>query len=204
MANQFGWHTDGPVAVTIAPRGSAGGAREIYYTLRPLGETTVLEQGKLPGTGGVVNITRDGKTSIKYYGVDALGLRSIQYGPWVVRIDSQPPTISQPVVAPVANSTGWHRGEVRLTANCSDSHSTAVQSQVTATVTTEGQRNVELRCEDYAGNSAVTSVPVKLEKAGPQISGLPQPSCTLSPANGRRIEVGLIAAAPGISGLAAL
>jgi RHS repeat-associated protein len=94
-----------------------------------------------------------------------------------LNIDKTPPTITA-ALSPAANAAGWNNSNVTVSFTCSDSLSGVANCPALTTVTTEGaSQAVSGTATDVAGNTASTSVTVKLDKTPPTIS-------ITSPANG--------------------
>ena len=101
------------------------------------------------------------------------GLLTIQ----IVGVDNDPPTITA-TASPAPNAAGWNNSNVTVTFACSDATSAVASCPAPQTVTTEGASQIiSGTATDAAGNSASTSITVKLDKTPPTIS-------ITSPANG--------------------
>jgi WD40 repeat protein len=92
---------------------------------------------------------------------------SVTAGPYTFQIDKTPPTITaEPERSP--DSNGWYNREVTVRFQCSDALSGLVScTPQEERVTSEGERRIEGRAEDRAGNVRTTSVTVRLDKTPP-------------------------------------
>jgi WD40 repeat protein len=89
------------------------------------------------------------------------------------KVDQTPPTISA-AVNPQPNAQGWNNTDVTVRFQCSDTLSGLVScTPQEERVTSEGERRIEGRAEDRAGNVRTTSVTVRLDKTPPRVSCQP-------------------------------
>jgi sugar lactone lactonase YvrE len=89
------------------------------------------------------------------------------------KVDQTPPTISA-AVNPQPNAQGWNNTDVTVRFQCSDALSGLVScTPQEERVTSEGERRIEGRAEDRAGNVRTTSVTVRLDKTPPRVSCQP-------------------------------
>lgn len=115
--------------------------------------------------------------------------------------DSAPPAITA-VVTPAPNAAGWNKSDAIVTFNCADATSgiDACSDPVTVSVETSGQTVLGVAA-DKAGNTATTSVTVKLDKTPPGLE-------VTSPVNGARFFASSVAVggtvADALSGLASV
>jgi hypothetical protein len=94
----------------------------------------------------------------------------------ILKIDKTPPAISA-AVSPVPNAAGWNNSNVTVSFTCSDSLSGVVNCPSPIAVTTEGANQAfSGSVTDVAGNSASTSVTVRLDKTPPAISAAVSPA----------------------------
>jgi hypothetical protein len=94
-------------------------------------------------------------------------------------LDQTPPTISA-AVNPQPNAQGWNNTDVTVRFQCSDALSGLVScTPQEERVTSEGERRIEGRAEDRAGNVRTTSVTVRLDKTRRRSVLLSTPSPTL-------------------------
>lgn len=115
--------------------------------------------------------------------------------------DNAPPTISA-IVTPAPNAAGWHHTNPTVIFNCSDATSGVDSCPAPVTVSTEtAGLDVVGIAVDKAGNTATTSVAVKLDKT-------PTSPTFTSPANGTNLFTAQAAlsgtAVDALSGLAGL
>src|SRR5258708_4596954 len=85
-------------------------------------------------------------------------------------VDTTPPTIVA-AVSPAPNGNGWNNSNVTVTFTCADAGSGVATCTAPVTISTEtaGQA-VTGTATDKAGNSATTSVTVKLDKTAPGVT----------------------------------
>jgi hypothetical protein len=89
------------------------------------------------------------------------------------KVDQTPPTISASL-NPQPNAQGWNNTDVTVRFECSDALSGLVScTPQEERVTSEGERRIEGRAEDRAGNVRTTSVTVRLDKTPPRVSCQP-------------------------------
>jgi hypothetical protein len=120
--------------------------------------------------------------------------------------DTTAPVIT-PTVAGTQGAPGWYLSDVTVSWDVADPESgvtstsgcDAVQLGTETTGTT-------LTCSatNSAGLSSSASVTIAIDKTAPAISGLPAPGCQLWPPNHKLVQVGTVAAADTLSGLATL
>jgi parallel beta-helix repeat protein len=88
-------------------------------------------------------------------------------GPYTFQIDKTPPTIIY-TLSPQPNAQGWNNTDVTVRFECSDALSGLVScTPQEERVTSEGERRIEGRAEDRAGNVRTTSITVRLDKTPP-------------------------------------
>jgi hypothetical protein len=135
-------------------------------------------------------------------------------------LDRTPPTsVASLSVSP--NGAGWNKTNVSVTITGTDnpggsgvqnirySLTGAQSSPVTVAgnpaaiaITTEGITTVGYEAVDYAGNVEASKFqPVRLDKTGPVITGMPAPGCTLSPAKHQLVQVASVSASDSVSGV---
>jgi WD40 repeat protein len=92
---------------------------------------------------------------------------SVTAGPYTFQIDKTPPTITY-TLSPQPTTWGWNNTDVTVRFECSDALSGLVScTPQEERVTSEGERRIEGRAEDRAGNVRTTSVTVRLDKTPP-------------------------------------
>jgi hypothetical protein len=141
-------------------------------TLSGVDATFYTVDGGAAVSGGSVTVGTEGTHTVQYYSVDKAG--NVETAKSVtVRIDLSPPTISASV-APVPNSAGWNNSLATVTFTCSDqatlSGVAVCPPQQTVSAETAGLL-VSGAAFDNAGNTASTSVTVKLDLTAPTIAG---------------------------------
>jgi hypothetical protein len=84
--------------------------------------------------------------------------------------DTTPPTITA-TVTPAANASGWHNSQPTVTFNCADVFTGIASCTAPVTITTETVGQVVVGTAiDGAGNTATTSVTIKFDRTGPNLS----------------------------------
>ncbi len=120
-------------------------------------------------------------------------------------IDPTPPAITPQIIGTVANN-GWYRNTVEVNWGVSDPESGIASSTgCFRTRVTGDTAGLTLTCSanNGVGMSSSTPVTIKLDRTRPVISGMPTGTgCSLSPANGRLVQVATVTAADALSGLA--
>jgi hypothetical protein len=124
-----------------------------------------------------------------------------------LQVDKTAPTITP--TATNANGTAyaagaWTNQTATVHFTCSDNLSGVASCPPDQAVSAEGVvATVSGTATDKAGNRASASFgPVKLDRTAPVISGMPNASCSLWPANGKMVQVATVTAADALSGLA--
>jgi hypothetical protein len=97
-----------------------------------------------------------------------------------IKLDRTPPVVKA-VPSPLPNAAGWNKSDVSVAFNCSDALSGVVSCPSSVAVTTEGLTALTSPpVLDVAGNSATTSIAVRLDKTPPSvIVGSPTEGATL-------------------------
>src|SRR4029077_20261638 len=84
--------------------------------------------------------------------------------------DTTPPTITASI-SPVPNEQGWNNTNVTVTFTCADSGSGIATCPAPVTVTTEGaNQTVSGTAVDKAGNTAIATVSLKIDKTPPVVT----------------------------------
>jgi hypothetical protein len=134
------------------------------------------------------------------------------------------PPVTTASASPAANSAGWNKSSVTVTLSAVDepggSGVQSIQYWLTGaqtssvvtggnpssvTITAEGLTMVDFSALDKANNAEpVRSLPVRIDKTAPAISGMPAANCTLSPAKHQLITVANVTASDALSGVASM
>ena len=136
------------------------------------------------------------------------------------------PDVTAPVTTasanPLANPTGWNTTNVGVTLSATDNTGGTGVKQIQYTLsgadqhivsgaiallnfTTEGIVNLSYGATDNAGNTEVAkTLAIRIDKTAPVISGMPAPSCTLSPAKHQMVTVATVTGTDALSGLGSL
>ena len=144
-----GWYrTDVVVPYTATDNlaGFSGGQRQLQGSVRSSGEGSAVK--------------------VRVRVEDLAGnATEAEAGPF--KVDQTPPTI-RAAVNPQPNAQGWNNTDVTVRFECSDALSGLVScTPQEERVTSEGERRIEGRAEDRAGNVRTTSVTVRLDKTPP-------------------------------------
>ncbi|MFN0167969.1 MAG: hypothetical protein ACKV22_16210 [Bryobacteraceae bacterium] len=118
--------------------------------------------------------------------------------------DTTPPVIT-PTITGTIGANGWYTSNVSVAWSVTDPESGVASSSGCETRTlTQDTSGTTLTCSatNGVGLSNSVSATIKIDKTGPQISGLPAPGCTLWPANHKLVQVGVVTASEIASGLA--
>ena len=134
------------------------------------------------------------------------------------------PPATTAAAAPGANAAGWNKTNVTVTLNATDNvggsgvqfiqywltgaQSTSVVNggnPSSVSITSEGLTTVNYSALDNANNAEpVHSLPIRIDKTAPTISGMPAANCTLSPAKHQLVTVANVTASDALSGVATL
>jgi len=126
-------------------------------------------------------------------------------------------------LTPTPNGNGWNNTSVQVFLSAQDNPGgivrqidysmTGAQSTTTQTVAgnttvidvaAEGVTTIDYHATDVAGNAELPqSVTIRIDKSSPVMSGLPAAGCQLWPPNHTLVQVGDVAAADALSGVAA-
>jgi RHS repeat-associated protein len=111
-----------------------------------------------------------------------------------IRLDETAPTIAA-APAPLPNPAGWHNTDLTVSFLCADNLSGVRLCADPVSIRTEGRGQLANgRAEDFAGNVAVTSLPVNLDKTPPTIVATPSPAPNAAGWNKDDVTVGFTCA----------
>ena len=123
-----------------------------------------------------VSLKLQNTLTVKLAGQPGSGLRVE-----VIGFDNNLPEIN-PVVSPAANAAGWHRDDITVSFNCSDSGSGIEGCTEPVVVTNEGENQlITGLAVDKAGNVAEAQVTINLDKTTPAIT-------IIEPADGASVQ----------------
>lgn len=107
----------------------------------------------------------------------------------VVKLDKTPPTL-QPVLSPAANAAGWNNTDVTVGFDCHDTLSGVSNCTGPLTISQEDPGwTVAGSASDFAGNTATTSVVVRIDKTPPVIHAVLSPLPNVAGWNNRDVTV---------------
>jgi hypothetical protein len=117
-----------------------------------------------------------------------------------INLDKTAPVISLTLSSP-ANANGWHKAPVTVTYHCNDTLSgvASCPGPVTISTNTSGQ-TVSGTATDVAGNSASTSVTIKLDQIPPTVSGLTSSSLLILNSGSTNLSANASDALSGVTG----
>lgn len=178
-----GWH-NGAVTVRLSSADDRSGVVKLCYTLtgataqaeKCLSFTPTVACGATPASGeGSFTVSREGITTVRFYGVDRWGNReTTRTGE--VRIDTTKPTLTYSR-DPGPNEHGWSNTDVRVVFQAQDALSGVDSYTRDRSVTTEGRdQSVTGTATDKAGNTTtVTVTGISIDKTKPTVRlGEPQ------------------------------
>ena len=164
-----GWYRSA-VTVRLLATDACTGVQEIRYSVDG-GPDTVA-----PGENVSVAIAQDGSHGIAYFARDRAGNTETPHNTQPVKIDQTAPVITA-TTAPAPNHYGWNKTDVIVTFTCSDAVSGIASCTSPVTVTTEGSgRILTGTAVDAAGNDAVASATVNIDKTAPLITATVLPA----------------------------
>ncbi len=160
-----------PITINFTATDQGSGVAQIYYRINE-GEAVA---------GNQIQFIIDGVYTVEYWAVDQDGNSEVPKS-LTVKLDQALPLIS-PSLTPVPNGNGWNNADVTVSFVGTDILSGIVSVTEPVLVTTEGSDQViSGQAVDLAGNIAVISVMVNLDKTAPVISNL-------QPANGTKLNL---------------
>jgi hypothetical protein len=118
----------------------------------------------------------------------------------VVGVDNDPPTIKA-TPSPLPNAAGWNNSAVTVTFTCNDVTSGVASCPPPQTVTTEGSQVISGTATDNAGNTASTSITVKVDETPPTIAASASPAANSNGWNNSTVTV-TFSCADSLSGVA--
>jgi len=172
-----GWH-NGPVTVRLSSADDRSGVVKLCYTLtgataqaeKCLSFTPTVACGAAPASGeGNFTVSREGITTVSFYGVDGWGNReTTRTGE--VRIDMTKPTLTY-TRDPGPNEYGWNNTDVRVVFQAQDALSGVETQPPDQVVRTEGKdQSVTGTARDKAGNTTtVTVTGISIDKTKPTV-----------------------------------
>ena len=153
-------YSNNDVSVTLTPIDNLSGVAQTYSVV----------DGGATHTGTMVSFSTDGTHTLSYWSTDNAGNIETAHNV-TVRIDKSAPTITASQ-APAANGAGWNHTNVTVTFTCSDDVSGIASCTAPQNVATEGASQlVSGTAVDNAGNTALASASVSVDKTPPTITG---------------------------------
>ncbi|MGB8989446.1 MAG: Ig-like domain-containing protein [Candidatus Sulfotelmatobacter sp.] len=145
--NTTGWNNS-PVTVTFSCSGGTGG---IATCSAPVTVSTEGANQVVTGTA----VDQSGHTATASANLN---------------IDLSPPTVT-PVLSPAPNAAGWNNSNLTVSFQCKDSLSGVATCPAAVPVSNEGLNTVQSQpATDLAGNSATSSLLVRLDKTPPTVA----------------------------------
>jgi hypothetical protein len=163
-----GWCTGPSADVVLSATDNLSGVKEIHY--RVDGGTEQVA----PGSSKTVTVPLSGSGSgtVSYWAVDVAGNAETP-NQVALKWDNIAPTVTHSL-DPAANAQGWNSSDVTVTFSAKDDDQGSgvanVSDPVTVSTQTSGT-NVTGTAQDTAGNVGSDTVPVKLDKTKPTITG---------------------------------
>ena len=163
------------ITASVAPAGWSNGA-SATVTFSCSDETSGLDASGCPIP---VTVLGEGSTDVSGTVHDAAGNAATVHA--TVQLDRGNPTIGASI-APAPNAAGWNKSNVTVSFDCQDTLSGigAGGCPANVAVTSDGIRLVGGIATDRAGNSAGTSVTVKLDKTAPVVTFAGDPGTVLT------------------------
>lgn len=170
LAASYTRDNTGPVVTgTASPTPQAGWNKSnVTVTWSATDTGSGVASGPTPGSASVNQNTNVAGQVLGSTATDRLG--NLGSGSIVVKLDKVAPSITAHET-PAANAAGWNNTDVMVSYECSDSLSGIATCPAATTLTSSGTASAQ--ASDIAGNTATASRTVKIDKAAPQLSGIP-------------------------------
>jgi len=198
-AGKNGWYiSDVTVTLTATDENGGSGVASTVYSLDGGANWKTY-------TGPFV-LSNEGTATVLFYSTDNAGNIEDPPGSQLVKIDKTPPIVNASRT-PGSNASGWNNTDVSVMFTASDAVSGVDgASSYTIVVSQEGtNQSVSYTFTDMAGNSTTsTSDGINIDKTPPVISGLPTTPCILWPPDHKLVQVAMVTADGGLSGLVSL
>ena len=118
----------------------------------------------------------------------------------IIGVDDNSPSITASV-DPSPNAAGWHSSDVTVSFDCTDDISGVASCSIPVIVQAEGDNQVITgTAVDQAGNTATTSVTVRIDKTAPTISSFSNPAPNVNGWNNTEVNISF-AANDSLSGI---
>jgi uncharacterized repeat protein (TIGR01451 family) len=171
-ANENGWNNSDNITVDLTAADNEGGSgiKEIHYKLTG----TTEDEQTVAASGVSLTIYTEGITTLTYYAVDNTGNQEAEQS-ITLKLDKTAPTVAASVSSE-PNANGWNNTDVTVTFSASDELSGIGAVTEPVTLTTEGAgQNVSGEATDLAGNKAIASATVNIDKTPPIITAVTSP-----------------------------
>lgn len=189
------------VAVTLLYGDDRSGVdtSKLVLTVDGLNQTSLLTVGPALATGTLPSLP-DGVHTIQLTVFDRAGNSSGGISQ-IFETDTTPPTIVASV-SPAPNAAGWNNTNVIVTFACSDAISGIANCSPPLPVTTEGTNQlISGTATNNAGNSAMASVTINLDKTPPTITATASPAPNAAGINTTNVTV-TFSCSDALSGIA--
>lgn len=125
--------------------------------------------GEFAGSAAPWMLTTDGIHSVTLSCTDPAGNTTTQSA--TVKVDATAPVITGWAFSGSAGNNGWYRSSGTVTVACTDNlDANPSGSASPPTLAADGEHSVILSCTDHAGNTALGSATVKIDKTPPTIT----------------------------------
>jgi uncharacterized repeat protein (TIGR01451 family) len=171
-----GWQS-APVTLRIRATDNSGDVASIHYRATGAG---AVDEHSVTGASTDVTISDDGETTVSYWAVDKAGNASVPADA-VVRVDSTAPTTALTPSGP-AGAAGWYAGDATVAASAADATSGVAAIELSrdggasftpytgAATLGDGVHDLVVRAVDAAGNSATSSLTIRVDGTPPTVA----------------------------------
>jgi probable HAF family extracellular repeat protein len=216
--SSYGYGINDSGQVTGSSYGTVGGYRAFLYSggvMYDLNDLIASGSGWTLVSGQAIN---------RYGQITGIGSLNGAFHIFLLTptVDTFPP-ITTAVQSPPPNASGWNKANVTVSLTSTDNSggSGVKQIQITlsgaqtgsqlingtgasVTVTAEGLTTVTWYAVDVAGNvEAPKSLPIRIDRTAPAVTGLPMPGCVIWPPDKRLVQF-TVSGSDALSGLSSL